>query len=91
MILVLGGRKLGDLAGEAKGEAYMLALEDVPYWAVTIAERKWYRGEYGEAYDYSFPPSPAKFRELSRNEQFAFRYRCTRLKRLLEAVEEDSR
>jgi len=33
------------LAGEAKGEADMLAPEDVPYWAVTIAERKWYRGE----------------------------------------------
>jgi hypothetical protein len=54
-----------------------------------MAERKWYRGEYGKEHDYSFPPSPATFRELARNEQYAVRFLCSSLRRLLEAVEED--
>jgi hypothetical protein len=91
MALALGGRRLGDLVGEAKGEAYMLALDDVPCWAVSIVERKWYRGECGKDYDYSFPPAPAIFRELAREEQYAIRWKRTQLQRMLEAVAANSR
>jgi hypothetical protein len=70
MTLVLPSREAGDLAGEAKGEAYMAALEDVPSWAVQEAMRKWYRGEYGAKYDYKWQPAPATLRELAMLETY---------------------
>jgi hypothetical protein len=65
MTLVLPSRESGDLAGEAKGEAYMAALSDVPCWAVQEAMRKWHRAEYGQKYDYRWQPAPATLREIS--------------------------
>lgn len=65
MMLVLPSRESGDLVGEAKGEAYMAALEDVPSWAVQEAMRRWHRGECGQKHDYKWQPAPATLRELS--------------------------
>lgn len=65
MTLVLAGREAGDFAAEAKGEAFIDALEDVPFWAVQEAMRKWHRGEHGAEYDYKWQPAPATLRELS--------------------------
>lgn len=65
MMLVLPSRESGDLVAEAKGEAYMAALEDVPSWAVQEAMRRWHRGECGEKHDYKWQPSPATLREIS--------------------------
>lgn len=65
MMLVLPSRESGDLVGEAKGEAYMAALEDVPSWAVQEAMRRWHRGECGAKYDYKWQPAPATLRELA--------------------------
>jgi len=65
MMLVLPSRETGDLAGEARGEAYMAALEDVPSWAVQEAMRHWHRGECGAKYDYKWQPAPATLRELA--------------------------
>ena len=59
MLMTLAGRDAGGMAGEARGEAYMAALEDIPYWAVEEAIRHWYRGECG-AHDYRWPPDPAR-------------------------------
>jgi hypothetical protein len=89
MIMALGGRKFGDLTGEAKGEAYMAALDDVPCWAVEEALRKWYRGEFNKEYDYSFPPAPAILRKHARDEQYLIRHRSRRLREMLHAQEED--
>ncbi len=89
MIMALGGKKLSDLTGEAKGEAYMAALNDVPCWAVEEALRKWYRGEFDKEYDYSFPPAPAILRKHARDEQYMLRYRGQRLRNLLQAEEEN--
>lgn len=70
MTLVLPSKETGDLAGEAKGEAYMAALEDVPSWAVQEAMRKWHRAEYGTKYDYKWQPAPAVLRELAMLETY---------------------
>lgn len=70
MTMVLPGREAGDLAGEAKGEAYMAALEDVPSWAVQEAMRKWYRAECGPKHDYKWQPGPATLRELAMIETY---------------------
>ena len=70
MSLVLPSRETGDLAGEARGEAYMAALEDVPSWAVQEAMRKWYRCECGQKHDYKWQPAPSTLRELSMMEVY---------------------
>lgn len=70
MTLVLPSKEAGELANEAKGEAYMAALEDVPSWAVQEAMRKWHRSEYGPKYDYKWQPAPSTLRELAMIETY---------------------
>lgn len=65
MTMVLAGRESGEFAAEAKGEAYMDALEDVPCWAVKEALRKWNRSECGAKHDYKWQPVPSTLRELA--------------------------
>jgi hypothetical protein len=78
MTLVLPSREAGELAGEARGEAYMAALDDVPSWAVQEAMRKWHRAEYGSKHDYKWQPAPSTLRELSLIE--VWRVKATRRK-----------
>jgi len=68
MLMVLASKSSDELAMEAKGEAYMMALEDIQSWAVEEAARKWYRGEYGSEYDYKWMPDPATIRSLAQIE-----------------------
>lgn len=70
MTMVLPSKEAGDLAGEAKGEAYMAALEDVPSWAVQEAMRKWHRSEYGPKHDYRWQPAPSTLRNLAMIETY---------------------
>lgn len=70
MLLVLPSKESGELGAEAKGEAFMDALEDLPFWAVQAAMRKWHRGEYGSKHDYRWQPAPATLRECARLETF---------------------
>src|ERR1700681_1960335 len=64
LMLVKPARAGGAEASEARGEAYIMALDDVPYWAVMLAIRKWHRGEcgtneHGEAYVYRWAQESA--------------------------------
>jgi hypothetical protein len=86
MLLALPGQKSSDTGNEAKGEAYLAALDDVPPWAVQEAVRKWYRGEHGSKFDYRWSPVPADLRSLARNEEFKVRGRMTVLERICKAV-----
>lgn len=49
-------------SGKARAMAYLVALDDVPPWAVSEAIRKWHRRECGEKQNYSFAPAPAELR-----------------------------
>lgn len=82
MTLVLPSRDAGELANEAKGEAYMAALEDVPSWAVQEAMRKWYRAECGPKHDYKWQPAPATLRSVAMGET----YRVMAVRRKLQEV-----
>jgi hypothetical protein len=64
MLKALSGNKRDELESEAKGEAYAMALDDVPWWAVSSAIRAWYRKECGE-HNYAWPPDPATLRTIS--------------------------
>jgi hypothetical protein len=50
---------------EARAEAYLTALDDIPAWAIAEAIRKWHRGEFGMQYDYTWAPAPAILRRVA--------------------------
>lgn len=67
MMLVLPSTTQSELSAEVRGEAFMVALDDLPAWAVQAAIRSWYRRECGkndkgEPYDYHWCPAPAELR-----------------------------
>lgn len=92
MLLVLAAPKSTETAVEAKGDAYMMALEDIPHWAVTEAVRKWYRGDCkhprhdkGERHDTRWPPDPATLRSIAWAEAYKVKGRAIALSRLAAA------
>src|SRR5262245_24990953 len=46
LLLALPSAKLSETGAEARGEAFMVALEDVPCWATAEAVKGWYRGSH---------------------------------------------
>lgn len=82
--MTLGGEKRNELAAEAKGDAYVAALEDVPWWAVQAAARAWYRGECGD-FDYRWPPDPATLRKLAVSNTYAIKGHMRELTEILES------
>jgi hypothetical protein len=82
MTMVLAGKEAGELASEAKGEAFIDALEDVPSWAVQEAMRRWHRGECGPRHDYKWQPAPATLRELAMIEVYRVKGSATAAPRL---------
>jgi len=86
MLLALPAQRSTEAGNEAKGEAYLVALDDISPWAVQEAVHKWYRGEHGADYDYRWSPVPADLRKLARSEEWRVRGRMTMLQRLIDAV-----
>jgi hypothetical protein len=65
------------LEAEARIEAYTVALDDVPVWAVDAAIRKWHRGQCDRSfncrggrveYDYRWAPESADLRTIALRE-----------------------
>jgi hypothetical protein len=88
MGMVLAGRETGEYAAEARGEAYMDALDDVPSWAVQEAIRKWHRAECGPKHDYKWQPVPAMLREIAQIEVYRVRSTVRRLGQIVAAEPE---
>lgn len=95
MAMALGGAKASETGAEAKGEAYMAALEDVPHWATAAAIRLWYRGEprhprhdKGERYRFEYAPDPATLRRIALGEWWKVRGRAIAFRELVAAVPE---
>ncbi|WP_081761414.1 hypothetical protein [Methylopila sp. 73B] len=78
-------------AGDAKGEGYAIALDDLPSWAVRRAVGFWLRSEHGAGREnYAFAPSPPELRRLALIAAAPVRGDLMRLRRLLSAeVERD--
>jgi hypothetical protein len=85
MLKSLAGSKKQEAESEVKAEAFSVALEDVPAWAIVAAVRGWYRGAYGPDYDYAWPPAPAVLRAAAVSEAQKLRGRMVELRNLLEA------
>ena len=84
-MMVLPSSQAGEESSDARAEAYMAALEDVPSWAVDAAIRGWYRSEYGAGYNYRWAPGPAELRTVAYLEAWKVKERIRDLERVLEA------
>lgn len=51
-------------SSDVKLRGYILAVEDLPAWAVGEAARRWFRGDCG-AQRYDFAPAPATLRSIA--------------------------
>lgn len=90
MMMVLPSTAQNEFSAEARGEAFMAALEDLPAWAVQAAIRRWYRGDCGQndkgqPYDYHWCPAPAELRQISQREMYRLKGRAEDLEKLLRA------
>jgi hypothetical protein len=90
MMMVLPSASQNELSAEARGEAFLTALEDIPLWAVHAAIRRWYRGscgknEQGKPYDYGWCPAPADLRRIALTDVNRIKGRAHQLQRLIDA------
>ncbi len=90
LLLALPGQRTSETGAEAKGEAFMAALEDLPPWAVEEAVRGWYRGtsrylDPKQPHDFRWTPAPAILRRLAEIELFKVKGRAIALEQLAAA------
>lgn len=55
----------GDEMARARVQAFRVALDDVPAWAVEEAARDWLRGQVPSDYNTTFAPLPPQLRKLA--------------------------
>jgi hypothetical protein len=92
LMLVLPSQAQNDLSAEARGAAFMSALDDLTPWAVRSAVRRWHRSDCGlnvrgQPYDYHWCPAPAELRSIAFIEMHRLLSRVQTLERLLAAKE----
>jgi hypothetical protein len=85
LMLALPSQTANLAAAEARGEAFLASLDDLPTWTVAAAARRWYRGEAGEQYNYHWCPGPAELRKIASGEMWRISDRVHYLRRLLQA------
>lgn len=90
MMMVLPTTTQNEQSAEARGEAFMYALDDIPVWSVQAAIRKlhrsdWGTDEHGRRYDYHWCPAPAELRRIAFAEMWRIKGRSQALLRLLRA------
>jgi hypothetical protein len=90
LMLAMPARVAGPEAAEARIDAYLVAVSDVPGWAVDKAVKRWYRGACdvhgSEHFNYSFAPSPADLRRIAWCETGSLHKPIARLNAILSAV-----
>lgn len=92
MMMALPAQRQDELATEASGEAFLMAVEDLPVWAVRSAYRRWCRNDAGEnaqghPYDTHWRPGPGELRSVALTELWRVKGRIESLKALSVAEE----
>jgi hypothetical protein len=85
LLHALSGQRTTEAAIAARAEAFTIALETDPWWAVAAAIRGWYRGKYGKEHDYRWAPAPAVLHELATREAWKIWGRVRQLEDILTA------
>ena len=95
LILTTAKTRAGPEAAEARLATYEMAVEDLPYWSVEIAIKKWHRGQCDrpyvydgppEVYDYRWAPELADLRKIAMRETWPLKQRIKLIDRILAAV-----
>jgi hypothetical protein len=87
MMMALPSSRQDELATEAAGEALLMAVEDLPVWAVQSAYRRWCRNDvgcdkHGHPFNTRWRPSPAELREVADRELAHIKARICELRML---------
>jgi len=85
LLQVLPSPRATAAAIDARCEAFMMALETDPHWAVAAAIRNWYRGRCGKKHDYRWQPAPAVLHDLAQREAWKIKGRIQQLEDVLNA------
>lgn len=90
MLLVLPGARKSDLGSEARSDVYLDVLDDVPWWALKAAIRRWHKhdcglDERGKPYDYRWAPDPGTLRRVAYGETWPIKERIRVVDRVLQA------
>jgi hypothetical protein len=90
MMLTLPSMRQSEIGAEARGEAYLAALDDLPKWAIEAAIRCWYRGDAGtdsagRPFDCHWLPAPADLRYVAARLVGRIKLTAASLQRLLDA------
>lgn len=92
LLLVLPSARKSELGAEARADVYLDVLDDVPWWAVKAACKRWHKrdcgtDENGKPYDYRWAPDPGTLRRVAFGETWAAKDRIRKLERVLLARE----
>jgi hypothetical protein len=90
LLLGSAGARKSELGAEVSAHVYLEMLDDVPWWAVKAACRKWFdhdcgTDERGQPYDYTWAPGPGTLRRIARGETWQVRKRILDLQKVLDA------
>jgi hypothetical protein len=90
MMLALPSTTPNEASAEARGKAFMWALNDLPVCTVAGAVLRWHRGDAddyrtGKSYDYHWQPAPAELRQIALLERWRVSEELRQLRDLLRA------
>jgi hypothetical protein len=92
LITLLAGERKSALVEEARSEVCLDVLDEVPWWAVDLAARAWFKhdcgtDERGKAHNYVFAPDPGTLRKIALKFTYPISARIEAIQRVLEARE----
>lgn len=76
--------RTGDASVDVKLRGFMVAVDDLPAWAVAEAIRRWFRGDCGQ-HNYEFAPAPATLRQIATDVSRIARGQLVLFRRILNA------
>lgn len=90
LLLVLPSSRKSELGAEARADVYLDVLDDVPWWAVKAACKRWHRhdcgnDENGRPYDYRWAPDPGTLRRTAYGETWQVKERIRAIEKTLNA------
>lgn len=90
LLTVLPGERKSDLVEQGRSEVYLDVLEDVPWWAVETAVKRWFKhdcgtDERGKPFDYKWAPDPGTLRMIALESVYAVGARIAKVQKVLDA------
>lgn len=87
MLMAMASGQTSEIGAQARGEAYLFAVGEVPAWSVDEAVKNWYAGKVRDIpeQDLKWAPAPAVLLRASRDVLAPYHEAITGLRRLIAA------